>query len=150
MKKFYFFIVIIGFVIALVSCNDNGTNTPVDHFDLTGSWLVTRTLVTPSTDFPNGYQDQQTWTFTKNGDVCTLTTSAGSVTGEWKSSSVYSQPHWVFDISWYDPTYGIYSRVVVEIINNNPLKGTDDTYYKDPSTGIWLLLDSFSIAGIKQ
>ncbi len=150
MKKFYFFLLTLGMIIVLASCKDNGTNPPADHFDLSGTWLVTRTMVTSNPDFPNGYQDQQSWTFTKNGDGCTLTTSAGSVAGEWKSSSVYSQAHWVFDISWYDQTYQIYSRVVVEVINNSPFKGTNDTYYKDPSTGIWLLLDSFSLAGVKQ
>lgn len=138
-------------LITLISCSDE-SSTPSGNLqsDIIGIWTVTRTLVSGSTDFPNGYQDQQAWKFTKSGDVVTLTTSVGSVNGVWKSTTTYASAHWVFDTSFTDPSTGMNYRILVEIIGVNPLKGTNESYIQDIYTGAWTLLDAFSIVGVRQ
>lgn len=149
MKKFYFLAVSLLCLFFLASCSDDESSANLKD-DIYGEWLVTRTLVTPSNDFPNGYQDQQNWTFTKTGDVPTLTTSAGSVQGVWKSSSTWASPHWVFEAEGTDPLTSMNIKVVVEIIGISPMKGTNETYYRDPYTGLWKILDGFSIVGQRK
>lgn len=139
--KLYFPAVLMLFL--LVSCTDESA----DKFDIVGSWLVTRTLISGSTDFPDGYQDQQVWTFTQNGDSVTLSTTAGSVAGVWQSSQTWGSPHWVFDTSWEDSATGMSYRVLVEIIGIDPLKGTNESYVLSPYSGAWELLDAFQIEG---
>lgn len=127
----------------LMSC-DNGS---ANKFAIVGSWLVTRTLISGSTDFPDGYQDQQVWTFAQNGDTVALSTTAGSVAGVWQPSQTWASPHWVFDASGKDATTGMSFRVVVEIIGIEPFKGTNETYMLSPYTGAWEILDAFQVEG---
>ena len=131
----------------LFSCSDSGTNTSDLKSGLAGTWTVVRTLVTPSKDFPNGYQDTQTWKFTVNGDNATLTTKDGSINGKWTTSKDFNYNHWVFEATGNDPLTGLLIKIQVEIIAVDKLKGTNSTYYYDSMNGIWFLLDSFSING---
>lgn len=105
---------------------------------------MTRTLVTPVDGLPQGYTDQQVWTFTTSGETATLTTSAGSVGGKWAGAS------WLFETDYNDPRTGMPAHLKIEIIGTAPLKGTlentfyDPTGYRPPST------EAFTLEGVRQ
>lgn len=149
MKKPLFFVLSIpAIVVLLLSCGDNATS-PDLKTDIAGKWLVTRTLVTPNPDFPNGYQDQQEWTIAVQGETAALTTVAGTINGAWTSSDNFSYKHWVFTYEGPDPRTGTQIKLVVELISAGPLKGTNETYYWDPFASRFLLAESFSCIGQK-
>lgn len=149
-NKFLPFLLLSILSVFVYSCKDNSTNTPTDaKSGLTGTWLVTRTLVTPSQDFPQGYQDQQEWSFTTNGSNATITTKDGSMNGSWTSSQDFANLHWVFEAEGTDYRTGLYIKVVVEITSVSPLKGTNVSYYYDSYNSMWVILDGFTVVGTK-
>ena len=150
MKYFFFFFFAI--ILLLNACSDDSTNSSsTDLKDgIIGTWNVKRTLSSGSNQFPNGYTDYQVWSFQKSGDNVVLSTNAGSVNGQWKSTQTWAANHWVFETTVYSPEMMSNYKVLVEIIGVSPLKGTNETYYQDPSSGIWFLLDAFKIEGTKQ
>lgn len=153
MKNFSNKTIWIFLVIALpfiFSCSDSGTNSSDLKSGLAGTWTVVRTLVTPSKDFPNGYQDTQSWKFAVNGDNATLTTKDGSINGTWTTSKDFNYNHWVFEATGNDPLTGLLIKIQVEIIAVDKLKGTNTTYWYESMNGMWLLLDSFSIVGSRS
>jgi len=133
-----------------LSCSSDNPTSANLKTDLAGTWLVTRTIVTPTADFPAGYQDQQTWKFTVNGDQATITTSAGSMNGTWGKSSDFNYDHWIFEATGQDPRFGTQIKVRVEIINVDILKGTNETYTWDAYSSRYLISDAFSIEGVRQ
>ncbi len=149
-NKLLLFSLVLFLILLTFSCSDNSTNTPADLKNgAAGTWLVTRTLVTPSTDFPAGYQDQQQWTITVNGESALLTTKDGSINGTWRSSQSFPSLHWVFEVTGTDPRFGTQIKIVVEVISTSPFKGTNETYYYDPYSGSYLISDGFSITGTR-
>jgi len=55
MKSEKFFIFVVSTIaVVLISCSDNATLPDLKN-DIAGKWLLTRTLVRPNPDFPNGY-----------------------------------------------------------------------------------------------
>lgn len=95
MKKFNSTIIFTIIILAIFSCKKNSTEPKLDQqTDAVGTWLVTRTLVTPNQDFTNGYADQQTWTIAVSGETATLSTSAGTINGTGvQSTTTYAYPH---------------------------------------------------------
>ncbi len=150
MKYLFFFLFAI--ILLLNACSDDSTSSiSTDLKDgVIGTWNVKRTLSSSSNQFPNGYTDYQVWSFQKSGDNVVLSTNAGSVNGQWKSTQTWAANHWVFETTVYSPEMMSNYKVLVEIIGVSPLKGTNETYYQDPSSGIWFLLDAFKIEGTKQ
>lgn len=138
------------FSILISSCKDSSTNPTDLKSGIAGTWIVTRTLVTYNPDFPNGYQDVQEWTFTVNENNATLTTSIGSMNGEWKSSQNFNYNHWVFEAQGIDPRTGLTIKIIVEIIGVDKLKGTNETYWYESMNGRWILSDSFTIEGKRK
>ena len=154
MKKYLYLSFIAIAVIFLTSCSDN-PSSPDLKTGIAGTWLVTRTLVTPSKDFPNGYKDQQTWEISTNGDAASLTVYAGGVnvgtiSGQWTKSQNFGYDHWYFEYEGQDPRTGFQIKIIVEIINAGPLKATDETYVWDKYANMYTLSDSFSCEGAKQ
>lgn len=132
-----------------LSCSNDPTS-PNLKSGLAGTWLVTRTIVTPTPDFPAGYQDIQTWTFTVNGDQATMSTTAGSMNGTWGKSTDFNYDHWIFEAIGPDPRTGFQIKIRVEIINVDKLKGTNETYNWDAYSSRYLIADAFSIEGVRQ
>ena len=154
MKKFIPILFVLLTFVILSSCSDN-TTAPDLKTGIDGSWLVTRTLVTPSKDFPNGYKDQQTWQIKINGTTATLTVIAGGVTvgtvnGTWTTSDNFNYEHWYFEYEGQDPRTGFQIKIIVEIIGTGPLKATDETYVWDKYANMYVLSDSFACEGVKQ
>jgi len=110
---------------------------------LAGTWLVTRTLVTPVEGLPNGYYDQQEWTFTVSGEGSTLSTKDGSVGGSWNGGS------WVFATSYTDPRFGVPAQLSIEIIGVDPLKGTLENKLLDPTGLRPPTLEGFTLEGTR-
>ncbi len=152
-KLFYFRAVLISslflFLLFLSSCSDDPTSADLKT-GIDGTWLVTRTLVTPSKDFPDGYKDQQTWTIKTNGETATLTTVYGSMDGQWTTSNNFNFSHWYFEYEGPDPRTGFQIKIIIEIIAADPLKGTNETYVWDQYAGRYLLSDSFQCEGVRQ
>jgi len=146
---FKHYVIILFVSILFLSCSDSSTNSNLKT-DISGDWVVTRTLISGSSSFPQGYQDVQNWKFTTNGNSATLTTTAGSINGSWKTSSNFANEHWVFEAQGNDPLTSLPIKIIVEIIAVNKLKGTNETYYYDSMNQMWLLLDAFSIEGVKK
>ena len=136
----------------IFSCSDSGTNDNKSDLktDIAGKWTVVRTLVTPSNDFPNGYQDTQEWNFSVNGTDATLTTTAGSINGKWTTSKDFNYNHWVFEGQGNDPLTGLLIKIVVEIIGVDKLKGINSSYWFEQMNNMWILLDSFTIVGTRK
>lgn len=147
-KQSALILTIAAIAVLLNSCGDNATS-PNLQTEIAGKWLVTRTLVTPNPDFPNGYQDQQEWTIAVQGETATLTTVAGTINGVWASSSNFSYKHWVFTYEGPDPRTGLQIKIIVEIIAAGPLKGTNETYYWDEFASRFILAESFQCNGSK-
>ncbi len=152
MKKFYYSFLCFLFIFLIYSCkkDDPGPTTPNLKTDIVGTWLVTRTLVTPNQDFPNGYADQQTWTIAVSGETATVTTDAGTINGMWvNTTDTYGYPHWYFEWEGPDPRTGYQIKIIVEIIDIDPFLATNETYSWDISSQRYLLLDSFGCEGAK-
>lgn len=151
MKKFFNSFLCLLFIFSVFSCKKNSTasNTPNLKTDVVGTWLVTRTLVTPNQDFTNGYADQQNWTIAVSGETASLTTDAGTINGTWASSVTYSYPHWYFEWEGQDPRTGYQIKIIVEIIDIDPFLATNETYYWDIYGQQYLLLESFGCEGVK-
>ena len=121
-----------------LSCDDAGDLKG----GLAGTWKVTRTLVTEVEGLPNGYWDEQVWTFAVQGESATLSTEAGSVGGTFNGT-------WVFQTEYYDPRTGMPASIRIEIIGVDPLRGTlentvyDPTGYRPPST------EAFELEGVR-
>jgi hypothetical protein len=144
--KIFTSLLFIAVLLTFSSCSDNPASANLKT-DLAGSWNVTRTIVTPSADFPNGYQDQQLWSFTVNGNTATITTSAGTMNGVWDKSTDFNYDHWIFEATGTDPRFGTQIKVRIEIIAVDKLKGTNETYFWDPYSSGFMLSDAFSIVG---
>jgi hypothetical protein len=149
MKKLLLLLILLAPLVLFISCGDDA-NGPDLKTGIDGTWLVTRTLITPSTDFPNGYQDQQTWTIKTTGETATLTTQAGTINGTWAASDNFPDKHWYFVFEGQDPRTGFPIRITVEIIGASPLKGTNDTFNWDQYLQKYTLADSFKCEGKKQ
>jgi hypothetical protein len=150
MRKLAYLPLVLLLSFLFVSCGDDNPASPDLKTGIDGTWLVTRTLVTPSKDFPAGYKDQQTWTIKTNGETATLTTTAGTIDGKWTSSANFTYSHWYFEYEGPDPRTGMQIKIVIEIINAGPFKGTNESYFWDPYSSRFLLNDSFSCTGVKQ
>lgn len=110
---------------------------------LAGTWVVTRTLVTEVQGLPNGYQDQQEWTFTTSGKSGKLTTAAGSVDGTYDGS-------WVFATEYTDPRVGLPATLRIEIIGVDPLKGTLENNLFDPTGARPPNKEAFRLDGVRK
>ncbi len=150
MKKLFYFSAIILLVFSFISCQDDNPAAADLKTGIDGTWLVTRTLVTPSNDFPKGYKDQQVWTIKTNGETATLTTDAGTMNGQWTVSGNFNFSHWYFEYEGPDPRTGFQIKILIEIIGASPLKGTNETYVWDQYSGRYLLSDSFECEGVRQ
>ncbi|GEM_PF-5272192 len=150
MGKFVLLFAVLISPLFFVSCGDNNPSSPDLKTNIDGTWLVTRTLVTPSKDFPKGYKDQQTWTIKTSGETATLTTIYGTINGKWDVSNNFNYSHWCFAYEGADPRTNMKIKVIIEIIAAGPLKGTNETYYWDPYANRFLLSDSFSCTGVKK
>lgn len=152
MKHIINFFPILLIIIFLISCgSDSKSTNPTDiKSGAIGTWLVTRTLITYNPDFPNGYQDQQTWTIATSGDNATLTTSAGTINGTWATTQTYLQSHWVFEYTGPDPRTGFTIKIVVEIIGIAPFKATNETYVWDQYAARFILAEAFSCTGVRR
>jgi len=154
MRKSVYSLIFFLISILIISCSDN-TSAPDLKTGIDGTWLVTRTLVTPSNDFPKGYKDQQTWQIQTNGTTASLTVIAGginigTINGTWTKSSNFNFEHWYFEYEGQDPRTGFQIKIIVEIIGTGPLKATDETYVWDKYANTYTLSDSFSCEGVKQ
>ena len=154
-KSFYFAFPVVLVIFMLFSCSDDNSVSPDLKTGIDGTWIVTRTLISPSKDFPNGYKDQQTWKISTNGETATLTVLAGGVNmgtidGKWTTSATFGYEHWYFEYEGQDPRTGFNIKIVVEVIAAGPLKGTDDTYVWDKYANTYTLSDAFSCEGVKQ
>lgn len=151
MKKFNATLIYILIILSLFSCKKNATEPKLDlQADAVGTWLVTRTLVTPNQDFTNGYADQQTWTIAVSGETATLSTSAGTISGIWiQSTATYGYPHWYFEWEGQDPRTGSYIKIIVEIFDIDPFLATNETYYWDIYSQQYFILDSFACEGVR-
>ncbi len=151
MKKFSYSFLCFLFIFSIYSCkkNSTGSNTPDLKTGVVGTWLVTRTLVTPNQDFTNGYQDQQTWTIATSDETASLTTDAGTIYGTWAISANFPDPHWYFEYEGSDPRTGYQIKIIVEIIDIDPFLATNETYYWDIYGNQYLLLESFGCEGVR-
>jgi len=133
MKKFNYSFLCFLLIISIISCKKNPTNSPLNlKADIVGTWVVTRTLVTPNQDFTNGYTDQQAWIIAVSGETATLTTNAGTINGAWVNTTpTYGYPHWYFEWEGQDPRTGFHIKIIVEIIDIDPFLATNETYYWD-------------------
>lgn len=147
---FNFIILFLASILLFASCSKDNPTSPSLKTGLAGTWIVTRTIVTPTVDFPNGYQDIQEWKFTVNGETAVITTSAGSMNGTWTKSKDFNYDHWLFEATGTDPRFGTQIKVRVEIINVDKLKGTNETYYWDASLSSFVISDAFSIEGVRK
>lgn len=111
---------------------------------LAGSWLVTRTLVTHVDGIPDGFQDQQLWSFSVSGSSATLSTTDGTVGGSWTGSS------WLFETDYTDPRVGLPAHLKIEIIGVDPLGGTLENTLYDPTGYRPPTLEAFRLDGVRQ
>ncbi len=70
MKKvlYVFSFLLLAFAFGCSSSTDSNPTGDLQN-DVFGTWTVTRTLVSGSSSFPQGYQDIQTWKITKSGSA---------------------------------------------------------------------------------
>lgn len=122
----------------------SGTSAPNLQSGLAGTWLVTRTLVTAVEGMPNGYQDQQVWTFQTTGQKATLSTKDGAVDGSYNGAS------WVFGAQYTDPRVGLPAHLAIEIIGVDPLKGTLENNLYDPTGFRPPSKEGFRLDGVRQ
>lgn len=151
-KKFCYSFLFLLLILSINSCKKDptGSATPNLKTDVVGTWLVTRTLVTPNHDFTNGYADQQTWTIAVSGETASLSTEAGTINGTWvQSTATYGYSHWYFEWEGADPRTGYQIKIIVEIIDIDPFLATNETYYWDIYGSQFLLLESFGCEGVK-
>lgn len=131
---------------ASISCSastGSGPGSASLESGLAGTWVVTRTLVTEVQGLPNGYQDQQEWTFTTSGKTAKLTTAAGSVDGTYEGS-------WVFATEYTDPRVGLPATLRIEIIGVDPLKGTLENNLFDPTGARPPNKEAFRLDGVRK
>lgn len=155
MKKMYYYFALLLFAISACS-NSSDSNTEANlKTDIFGTWTVTRTLVSGSSDFPNGYHDIQTWKITKNGENAYIevwdiaNTYIGKMDGSWTSTQSFNYPHWNFTATFPHPLTGQMTTVYIDAIGLNPFKGANDTYLQDPYLG-WVLADAFTFEGVRR
>jgi hypothetical protein len=132
----------IPFVVALAAGASTSCSASLEG-GLAGTWLVTRTLVTEVQGLPNGYQDQQEWTFTTSGKTGKLTSAAGSVDGTFDGT-------WVFATQYTDPRVGLPATLRIEIIGVDPLKGTLENNLFDPTGFRPPNKEAFQLEGVRK
>jgi hypothetical protein len=128
------------------ACSSTPTgSTPAEvQAGLAGTWRDTRTLVTAVEGLPNGYYDEQIWTFKTSGQNATLSTQDGSVNGAFNGTS------WAFSAEYTDPRVGLPAKLSIEIIAVDPLKGTLENNVYDPTGFRPPSKEAFRLDGVRQ